>query len=174
MAPRVLRPLAGPKCSQQAQHTSEYEVYFDHLCTHVDNFMPVVLPNTFTDGPTSGRWSTVGATGVIILRLLAVFREDILRVSQYFEVLYCGYCPYSQVLRGSILRVLPVPGVLYCSNSPYSQYLGIEYCSYSQYSHYLGRQYSNTVSTLSTKCTPHSEYTRSIKYTGSICEMLFQ
>lgn len=72
-----------------------------------------------------------------------------------FEVMYCGYCPYSQVFRGPILRVLPVLRGLYCSYSRYSQYLAFR-TSYTpstrsirppvpQYSPYLEcERYSNS------------------------------
>ena len=66
----------------------------------------------------------------------------------------------------------PVLGVLYCSYSRYSQYLSLQYRSYSQYSQYGGRQLSITHSTRNTKCTRSFEYTRCMKYTGSICASL--
>ena len=51
----------------------------------IDNFIPFFLQKSFTDGPTSGSWSKLlsgAATGV--LRILAVFREYILRVLEMF------------------------------------------------------------------------------------------
>ena len=131
----------------------------------VDNFMPMVLQKTFTDGPTSGiscNLLPVRATGV-----LAVLRHYILRVLAVFRAFVKRILPVLQVFWGSILRVLLVLEVLYCSYSRYLQYLGRQYRSYSQYSQYLGRQYSvlSALGVQNVLDTP--EYTRSMRYTGS-------
>ena len=108
-----------------------------------------------------------GAAGV--LRVPAVFREGILRVLAIF--------------RGSVLRVLYTP-----------KYFGVQYCGYSGTRTTLtdhnpsnrsiqafgtvhtpsiqAFSAAHTPSTRSTRCTRYSEYTRSTKYTGSICGML--
>ena len=103
-------------------------------------FHPVFWLKTFTDGPTSARWSKLlswGATGV--LRVPAVFRECILRVVFRGSVL--RILSIYQVFRGSILRIIRYSQYSNCSDSQYSQYSGLRYCSYCQYSQYSGLQY---------------------------------
>ena len=121
--------------------SSEYEVYFEHLSIISCPFCRRKYSQE--DGPTSGSWSillSVGATGV--LRVLAVFRDYLLRVLSEFRGSVLRILRALQIFRGLILRVLPVLGVLSCSYSKYAQYLGLQYCSFSQYSQHLGRQYS--------------------------------
>ena len=67
--------------------------YTSTVSATIRQFRLVFRKKTFTDGPTSARWSKLlswGATGV--LGVQAVFREYILcEYSQYLGVLYCGY-----------------------------------------------------------------------------------
>ena len=125
----------------------------DPLCTgSVDNYpCPLLCGKHAQMVPTSGRWSkllVVGTTGA----LESAGGDSGLEYSQYFEVLYCGYCLISKVFGGSILRVLPVLGVMYSPYSQYSRYLalsallililpvlavfGLPVPQYSQYSEY--------------------------------------
>ena len=109
------------------------------------------------------------------LRILAVFREYILRVLAVFtgSILWIllSTASISDVYTAGTART----PVLHCPYSQYSQYLGLQCCSYSQYSQYLGRQYCNSRSTkyTYTRYTRYAEHTRSMKYTGSICGTFF-
>ena len=82
-----------------------YSDYCEYSQYRVHNFMPTVLPKTFTDGTTCGSWIKlllVGATGVH--RVLTDFGIIYCECLLYFEVLYCGYCLYSKYCGVSILR----------------------------------------------------------------------
>ena len=97
-------------------------------------FRPMVRYKTLPDSRTSGSWSNLLSRGTTrVLRALQYFelwsaRYMYWEYSQYLEVLYCGYCLYSQVFRVSILRV----HTCLCSRG------SVWYCSYSHYSEYLG------------------------------------
>ena len=109
--------------------------YTSTVSAPLRQFHPVFWLKTFTDGPTSARWSKLlswGATGV--LRVPAVFRECILRVVFRGSVL--RILSIYQVFRGSILRIIRYSQYSNCSDSQYSQYSGLRYCSYFQYSQY--------------------------------------
>ena len=135
--------------------------YTSTVSAPLRQFHPVVWQKTFTDGPTSTRWSKLlswGATGV--LRVPAVFREYILRVLGSIS----GCCT------ADIL---------------YSKYSGVRYCGYAGTRSTLTAHTPSTrsiqafstvhtPSTRSTNCTRYSEYTRSTKYTGSIYAVLYR
>ena len=93
---------------------SEYEEYFDHLCT------VSIIPAHFYAENTH-RWShewdleqiTFGGGQLEYLEYWQYFGSIYCEYSQCSGVLYCGYCLYIlQVFRGSILRILPVLAVL--------------------------------------------------------------
>ena len=136
----------------------EYGAYSDHLSVYrrFDNIIRILLQTAFIVGGWSHEWELKQITfggGTRVLRLLAVFREYMLRALEISTgstlLILLGTPTISDVCaagtacctRGSVL-------------SQYSQYLRLHYsyCSYSQHAQYLGRhklEYCNTLSTSS-------------------------
>ena len=148
---------------------SEYEVRFDGLCTTVVSIissplfsrkLSQMLPRVGV-GANYARWGQLEdlkSTGSIS----EIYTASTRRISRFCAAntaCISGFDPAGAVL-----------GVLYCSYSQYTQCLSLQYCSYSECSQCLGRQcYTRIINVLDL----YSECTRSMKYTGSICEGFF-
>ena len=136
-------------------------------------FHPVFWQKTFTDGPTSARSSKLlsrGATGVLkstgsISRVYTASTRsisgfctaDTLYTPKYFGVRY--YCGYSGTCSTLTAHTPSTRSIMAFGTAHIPSTRSIQAFSTAR-----------TPSTRSTKCTRYSEYTRSTKYTGSICE----
>ena len=135
-----------------------------------DNFIRTLLQTASTVHVWSHKWELKQITfegGTRVLRILAVFREYMLRELEISagstllvllstptisDVCTAGTAWFRMFVLRVLLEVLDV--LYYSSYSKYSQYLGFQYshCSYSQHAQYLGhhlREHCNTLSTSS-------------------------
>ena len=104
------------------------------------------------------RWSKLlSGGGTRVLRVLAVFREYMLRALEIYTGSMLLTLWALQPFRMFVLREMPVLEALYYSSySEYSQDLGLQSssCSYSRHAQYLGHhilEYCNTLSTSGTQ-----------------------
>ena len=146
----LLRVLAVPKYPQYAQYTSSMK-YTSTVCAPCRQFLVPLFGTKHSQivprvgvGANYFRWGQLEYFRALQYFDLCSARD---RCREYsLEVMYCGYCLYSQVFRVSVLRV-----------RTFACALGVRYCSIilsllsvfgpSQHSQYFSRQYSNTLST---------------------------